>query len=230
MPSSPPPVAAPPWPEGRPEEAGTLAAGELRLWWCPAQANDDGASRRQRLDALLRRLLAPTLGLAAEALPFRREDKGRPWLDHPLAADFNLSDTDGGRLVAITRDARVGVDLERLDRQPPVLRLARRWFSANEAEALSALPEDAARLAFLRLWTAKEASCKATGTGIYGYLPQWTFEAAGESPRLTGLPREAGGRERWSFLRVRPSEQHTAVLALRDAGPLQVQAFTLALT
>lgn len=217
-----------PWPEAKPRSVGPLAVGELRLWWCPVEGDAGDEPRRQRLDALLRRLLAPVVGLPADALRFAREDKGRPWLDHPQAPDFNLSDTDGGRLVAITAVARVGVDLERLDRQPPVQRLARRWFSGTEAQALSLLPDEKARLAFLRLWTAKEASCKATGTGIYGYLPRWIFDSGSEQPRLLGLPEDAGTQSRWRFLRVRPSDQHTAVVAMRDAELRQVRAFRLA--
>lgn len=219
---------SPPWPVALPEAAGPLAPDELRLWWCPSlTAGTTDSPRRQGPDALLLRLLAPTLRLPPDALRFGREAKGRPWLDHPEAPDFNLSDTDGGRLVAITGAARVGVDLERIDREPPVQRLADRWFAPIEAQALAKLPDAAARRAFLHLWTAKEASCKATGTGIYGQLQHWVFDAGDEQPRLLALPADAGAAERWSFLRVRPSGQHTAVLALRDAGRIAIRAATL---
>jgi len=48
---------------------------------------------------------------------------------------------------------------------------------------------DAARRAFLRLWTAKEASCKATGTGIYGRLAAWRFAIGEDDPRGRRLER-----------------------------------------
>ena len=173
-------------------------------------------------------MLAPVLGLDAGALRFAREYKGRPYLAHEGAPDFNLSDTHGGTLFAISRAARVGVDLELAARTPPAARLAARYFAPEESVALSALaPSEAAR-AFILSWTAKEASCKATGTGIFGYLPRWAFAVDEAQPRLLSLPDEAGEPARWSFLRVAPSAGHTAVIALRDApSSLRVSAFEL---
>jgi len=197
----------------------------LRLHWC---AEDAGPTpRRPRLDRLLRATLAPLLGLAPEALVFAREAKGRPFLQHPQAPDFNLSDTAGGTLIAVCAKGRVGVDLERVDRQLPVQPLARRWFHPEECLALQALSPEQARAAFLRLWTAKEAGCKATGTGIYGYLAKWRFEVLPASPRLLAAPADAGASARWRFLRLTPSSEHTAVLALRDAPSLAMTAFRL---
>ena len=218
----------------RAAEAHPLAADELRVYWCQEQV---GASetRRQRVDRLLRAVLAPQVGLPDGALAFGREEKGRPFLRHEGAPDFNLSDTHGGTLIALCRRGRIGVDLERSHRAPPVQRLARRWFSAQEAELLAGLPEVAARLAFIRLWTAKEASCKATGTGIFGYLPRWRFaveadvgEDSDAAPRLLEAPVEAGDAARWSFRRLAPSAQDTAVLALRDGPGLVLAGYELA--
>lgn len=195
------------------------------MYWCPSTL--DEPQRRIRIDRLLRRALAPLVGLAPEALRFDRESKGRPFLRHPGAPDFNLSDTGGGSLIAITAVGRVGVDLERTDRRPPVSRLAARWFGPEEARALQAMDDESARIAFLRLWTAKEASCKATGTGIYGYLSRWRFAADAVQPHLLGLPDDAGAAARWRFLRVTPGAAHTAVLALRDAPEPLVRPYTL---
>jgi len=69
-----------------------------------------------------------------------------------------------------------------------VARLAARWFAADEAQHLATMPTDDARRAFLRLWTAKEASCKATGTGIFGYLSRWRFDPATETWTEFSLP------------------------------------------
>lgn len=181
--------------------------------------------RRIRVEQFLRQALAPLVSLAPEALVFGREARGRPFLQHPQAPGFNLSDTPGGSLLAIAARGRPGVDIERLDRALPVERLARRWFSAAERAALQALPEEAARAAFLRLWTAKEASCKATGTGIFGCLAQWTFCVDAQTPVLQSLPADAGQAERWHFERLQPSPEHTAVVAVYDAPGLDFSAF-----
>ena len=196
------------------------------MHWCVDSATDE--PRRQRVDRLLRCVLATHVGMAPEALLFGRESKGRPFLRHDDAPDFNLSDTTGGTLIALCRQGRVGADLERTDRSPPVARLAARYFSAQEASDLQSLDPDAARRAFLRLWTAKEASCKATGTGIFGYLPRWRFDVLVDSPHLLEAPDDAGDAARWQFHRLAPSTQHTAVLSVRDAPALVLSGFTLA--
>ena len=221
------PLPAPPWPALPAARAGHLDPLELRLLWLPP--GDDALPRRARIDALLRRVLAPLAGSATGELRFGRGDKGRPYLLADGAPDFNLSDTEGGTLLALSHAARVGVDLERRARQPPAAKLAARYFAPAEARALAALPAEAAARAFILSWTAKEASCKATGTGIFGWLPHWQFEVGVEAPVLVSLPEHAGEPSRWSFLRVAPSAEHTAVIALRDAAPsLWLSAFTLA--
>lgn len=181
------------------------------------------------MDRVLRAALAPVLGCEPSALRFEREAKGRPFVAGAGMPDFNLSDTDGGTLVAVVGRGRIGVDLERRDRAPPVTALARRYFDATEARALAAMPADAARLAFLHLWTAKEASCKATGTGIFGWLPHWRFDPVDETPHLLAAPAHAGATSRWQHWRIAPVPSHTAVLALQDgASPRQI-AYRLAL-
>ena len=210
------------WPLQPRTDGLPLAADELRLLWCP-QAASPPQGRRARVDRVLRAALAPVVGRRPETLAFARESKGRPFLVGAGMPDFNLSDTDGGTLVAIVGQGRIGVDLERCDRSPAVAALARRYFHPDEAQALAAMDAEAARRAFLRLWTAKEASCKATGTGIFGWLPHWRFDAGIDSPRLLAAPAHAGDRSRWQHWRVAPAPSHTAVLALRDgAAPRQV--------
>ncbi len=195
-----------------------IAADALHVWWWPESLQPVAATRRLRTDAILRTLLARYLPLAPTALRFDRESRGRPYLLHPDAPDFNLSDTDGGCVLAIARSGRVGIDIERCDRAPSVTRLAARWFAPDEAAALGDLDADAARRAFLRLWTAKEASCKSTGTGIYGQLAAWRFAVAADdaAPRAIGLPVEAGAAEQWRFHRLAPAASHTVALACRD--------------
>ena len=62
------------------------------------------------MDRLLRTVLAAHVDLAPAALAFGREEKGRPFLRHDGAPDFNLSDTQGGTLVALCRQGRIGVE------------------------------------------------------------------------------------------------------------------------
>lgn len=207
----------------------TPAWGEVNvhLWWSATSAEVSAPRlRRGRLDALLRRVLSRYVEADPATLRFGREARGRPFLIGTHVPDFNLSDTGGGSVVAVAERGRVGVDLERCGRVLPHRRLAQRYFSAREIETLATLSEETARTAFLHLWTAKEASCKATGTGIYGQLDRWVFDPRRETPDLLGLPSDAGDAAAWHHLRVTPAPGYTAVLACRGWAP-RVLGFVL---
>jgi 4'-phosphopantetheinyl transferase len=195
----------------------TIAPDALHVWWWPESLQPVADTRRLRTDAMLRTLLARYLPFEPVALRFGRESKGRPYLLHVDAPDFNLSDTDGGSVLAVAGSGRVGIDIECCDRAPPVARLAARWFADDEAAVLRTLDAESARRAFLRLWTAKEASCKTTGTGIYGRLAAWRFAIAEDAgaPSVLALPPEAGDASAWYFHRLAPAASHTVALACR---------------
>ncbi len=205
-----------------------LADGALHVWWWPEALQPTAASRRLRTDAILRTLLARYLPFEPADVRFGRESKGRPYLLHADAPDFNLSDTGGGCVLAVAAGGRVGIDIERCDRLPTVQRLAARWFAPDEAAALRGLDAETARRAFLRLWTAKEASCKATGTGIFGRLAAWRFAIGDDAahPRVHATPDEAGIAEHWRFHRLAPVASHTVALACRD-NPAVPQAYAI---
>ena len=194
-----------------------LASGEVHLWWYPSPAVAP-RTRRVYIDALLRISLARYVGTTPQSLRFARETRGRPWLiDAAMPLDFNLSDTDRGTIIAVARDLRIGVDIERLDRQPRVMALAQRYFRPEETAGLSELPSDQAQHAFLNAWTAKESSCKATGTGIYGWLDQWGFarDIGGADPQVTYVPEAAAPLTAWQHRRVSPADGYTAVIAVK---------------
>lgn len=206
-----------PWP---PPRQPALAADEIDLLWIdPAVLA--GLPRRARTQAILQQALAAWLP-PDTTLRFAREEHGKPCLALPDAPDFNLSDTRGSSVLAIAGAPRVGVDLERMDRRPPVQALARRWFSASEADQLAALDADAAAPAFMRLWTAKEASCKATGTGIFGWLPRWQFDLGSLPPRPIAIPADAGDAGHWWHARVEPWPGYTCVIAAQG-GPRRLR-------
>lgn len=97
---------------------------------------------------------------------------GRPYLPG-VPLDFSPTHTAGFVAVALTDAGTVGLDAE-TPRERDVSRLLRaadRWFTPGECArvraALDENPADGER-AFLRVWTAKEALVKRTGTGLAG--------------------------------------------------------------
>jgi 4'-phosphopantetheinyl transferase len=120
--------------------------------------------------ATLRVLLGRHIGIDPAAVPLRRGVRGRPELDLRDAPDFNLSHTGDVALIGIgaglKRGERIGVDIERADREVNADGLARRVLTERERADLAPLDTQARRRRFLRLWTCKEAMSKATGDAL----------------------------------------------------------------
>ena len=162
------------------------------LWWCPLVAEDEAeralanwlsAEERARAArfgkpilarrytigrAALRFVLAARLDVAPHAVPIERDHRGRPRLSGTHSIDFNVTHTGDAAMFGLVeaRGVRIGVDLERASRNVNDAGLARRVCTSREREALARLDEHARRLAFLRLWTCKEAMSKATGDAL----------------------------------------------------------------
>ena len=123
----------------------------------------------------LREILAAELGTSPPSVRLELGPHGRPGLDpetHQTDLDFNLSHSGDLALVATGRGLRVGVDVERLRRGRDPLRIANRYFSAAEVEAVRAFPQADRPAAFLRYWTAKEALAKGLGLGLQAPIGQ----------------------------------------------------------
>jgi 4'-phosphopantetheinyl transferase len=140
---------------------------------------------------MLRRLLGEVLGIAPAAVPIRRGPRGRPEIDGMRPVDFNVSHTQGHALVGIAHDVppstRIGVDIERADRDVGADRLATKFLTAREGAALAPFPPDARRQRFLRHWTCKEAMSKATGDGLAAPFRHLDVELE-PTPRLVAGP------------------------------------------
>ena len=132
--------------------------------------------------AALREILAGYVGSQAADLRIGVAAHGRPKLEagDGAALDFNLSHTGGHALLAVCAAARVGVDVETIDRSRDVEAIAARFFTQAEQHRVLSAP-DVSRT-FYRMWTCKEAYLKALGTGL------------SRSPRSfeLDLPRDAG--------------------------------------
>jgi len=116
--------------------------------------------------ASLRKALSDTLSLLPGAVPIVRGARGRPRLDGIAGVDFNISHTDEVALIGVARGARIGVDIERADREVNADGLARKFLTTAEQATLAPLGADGRRERFLRYWTCKEAMSKATGDAL----------------------------------------------------------------
>lgn len=135
-----------------------------------------------------------------------RAPGGKPYLatrGRPL--NFNVSHSGDALLVALSRTANVGVDVERVRAIPEWRAIAMRMFDAVVRQRLvgevaCGADEDEA---FIRCWCRHEASVKATGEGLF---PSDTRDDANDCsadrarPRVIDLPElplpAAAGRYR----------------------------------
>jgi 4'-phosphopantetheinyl transferase len=122
--------------------------------------------RRVLLRAALRAALAPDLDVDPQNVPLATTAAGRPYVAVAgTRLDVSCSASAGLGLVAIVRDQRVGIDVERIVAWSDGV-LDEGWLANDERRALGALPPAARAEAATRAWTRKEAVLKARGTGL----------------------------------------------------------------
>jgi 4'-phosphopantetheinyl transferase len=226
---------APGNPDGVPLELASPVA-DVALWWATLAASDEEVARvsgwlasaeharaarfgREALSrryilgrALLRWTLGNALGLPPPAVPIVRGVRGRPQLAGDTGVDFNVSHTEGVALIGIARAGRIGVDVERADRDVRADGLARKFLTAVEQATLAPLPEAERRARFLRYWTCKEAMSKATGEGLSAPLRRLEVRLADAIELARGpAPYEPA---RWRLHAVDVPDGYLATLAL----------------
>lgn len=175
-------------------------------WRWQARPRDALAAARAWLSALAG---------AQAAAGLHRDVRGRPRLA-PGAGDVGWSHTGDGLLLAWTPRGRIGVDAEHADRHADALRIARRYFRAEECAQLAALAPRPRRAHFLRLWCAKEAVLKAHGHGLAFGLHRLTVAAGGDAPRLLACDPALGDAAGWRLHLLAPDPAHVAVIARHD--------------
>jgi 4'-phosphopantetheinyl transferase len=162
--------------------------------------------------ASLRAILGRTLGIAPAEVPIVRGVRGRPQLAGDASLDFNVSHTGGVAIVGTLRNARIGVDVEQIDRTINVAGISLKFLSDNERRAIAPLDADAARRTVLTLWTCKEAMSKATGDALAAPFPSLDVDLRG-GPTLRDGPGEYRPR-RWSLYVAAVPSDHVATVAV----------------
>ena len=119
---------------------------------------------RGLLAALLRQAGQPPAGPLQLALT----EHGRPFLPDSPDLAFSISHAGDVVAVALVRGARVGLDVEALDRRVDLPALAARIFNPADLTRFNAVAEPDRARAFFRAWTGKEAVLKAKGLGLFG--------------------------------------------------------------
>ncbi len=126
----------------------------------------------------LRSILSQYLGAPANTIQFSYDTHGKPQLakTHQSSFEFNLSHSGDYALCALTKKHSIGIDIEKIRNDDPdyYLRLATRFFSRQECEAIRVASEHDRTLFFFTCWTRKEAYIKRHGLGLHLPLSGFT--------------------------------------------------------
>lgn len=173
--------------------------------------------------ALVRTVLSHYVDRPPAAWRFRANEYGRPEIDRADAGagagdnlpplQFNLSNTDGLVVCALTCAREVGVDVEPLDRRT-TLDVAGRYFAPSEVAALRALPIADQPRRFLEYWTLKEAYIKARSMGLSIPLDHFAFTIEPAPIRIAFTPELQDDAGRWRFAQLRPTPRHLCAVAV----------------
>lgn len=116
------------------------------------------AAQREAAYDLLSRLVGETVNV-------EHDDKGAPHLPDYPDLNVNISHCPKAVAVAVSADGKVGIDVE--SRRRVGDDLMRRVCTPEELAAVHEAADPT--MAFLQLWTRKEAVLKMRGTGIQGF-------------------------------------------------------------
>lgn len=193
----------------------------------PHEVNRGGRFRFERLQrhfvasrGFLRYVLARYLSAKPDELRFSFNDYGKPSLAGEESLRFNLSHSHEVALVAVTRDAAVGVDVEHIRADFASDEIAKRFFSRLEVETFSALPDDERVAAFFRCWARKEAYIKAIGKGLSQSLDRFDVSLAPDEPAAL-LRADEDDSLRWTMSDIDVGSDYASALAV-EGVPSQI--------
>ncbi|MFJ6069816.1 4'-phosphopantetheinyl transferase family protein [Streptomyces sp. NPDC093065] len=158
--------------------------------------------------ALARRALSRRLGVPMSRILLGTTGTGRPFLADPPCpeVDFNLSHSGRLTVLAVTRGARVGIDVEQTTVERDFDGVAAGFFSPAEYDRWSTAGTADRTALWYRTWTRREAYVKATGAGL----------------RDIGGDHHGRGST-WADIHLEPEPGHTCCVVLlvspRPPGP-----------
>ncbi len=167
----------------------------------------------------LRTILAAYLEMHPRAIQFSYSQYGKPHVENqPVGLDlrFNLSHAGKIALLGVARGATIGVDVEQIRMDFPVLDVAEHFFSDHERAVLAAVPPALQHETFFNAWTRKEAYIKAIGEGLSHPLADFDVSLApGDPPQILATRPDPSEAARWSLASFAPYPGYIAAVAIQ---------------
>jgi len=118
---------------------------------------------------IVRTILSRYLLIPPEKICFSYNPWGRPSVVGNRESGrifFNISNTEGRVLIAVSRNFQPGIDYETVNSAPDIMGIARTYFHSDLVDYLASLRLPERRYQFFRIWVHTEACMKAIGTGL----------------------------------------------------------------
>ena len=170
--------------------------------------------------ASVRAILAAYARTDPRQLMFVYSPQGKPSLAKKSDdIRFNISHSGRLGLLAVTLAREIGADIEAMRSDVETDKLAERFFSPHEREALRSLPAGDRPAAFYRCWTSKEAFLKADGIGLSRSLSSFDVEVNPQRPaRLLATRPDASEQQRWFLHGIETEAGYAAAVAVEGVS------------
>ena len=140
------------------EIVAPLQPREVRV--CTIGTGDSATVR-----ATTRTIISSLIGTAPNDVELFNTPKGKPMLRNDPGLHCSISHSHDVSMIAVTRVAAVGVDIEQLRVVPNAEAILRRFFTHEAIEEI--LSDDRRDLRFIEAWTRAEARVKARGASVW---------------------------------------------------------------
>ena len=171
---------------------------------------------------VLRSILGFYISCSPAELIFEVNPYGKPFLARKCDSSdiqFNMSHSENMTLLAVTRGARIGIDVEYMRSVPDARQIVDRYFSSDERRFLHSFsPVDFER-GFFYCWSSKEAFLKGLGKGLTYPLDKFSITfSKGESEGFLQVYEEPVNADCWKITRLSPAPGYSGALAIEEKG------------
>lgn len=174
--------------------------------------------------AVLRMILSRYVSLPPEELDFCYGQFGKPALTVKQGRgniEFNLSHSRDLVLYVITRNARVGVDVEYISSFPEINRIVEQTFDGHEKKVWRDLIPRQQTEYFFRHWTRREAFVKSEGKSLAMSSVRFDFDyESGGSGDPNLADRELENNFGWSACELIPMPGYCASIVVEGKARL----------
>ncbi len=165
--------------------------------------------------ANLRAILSKYLNKDAKKIGFSYNKFGKPFLQDPKDKSicFNLSHSGNFCLIGVTRSDKIGVDIEKINKEFSSLEIAKNYFSKKEYSEILNLPIHERTKAFYYCWTRKEAYIKAEGKGLSIELDSFDVTISEKKVKILRI-NDSSNVNNWQLYNLPINDEYCASVAL----------------